>query len=233
VATALLADLVERGLPTERAMLFVIDGAKALRKAVREVFGDLALVQRCQQHKRRNILDHLPKALQASIDWALREAWNEPCAALAERRLTALARSLECEHPGAAASLREGLEETLTVARLGLSGALHRSLRTTNLIESLNSSIETYTRNVKRWRGGAGRGNGSALGERRVARCREAVPSRARSSRLAPARHRPRCPLTGGYRNRESRLKSMTTESAASRSSTTDGTIPSDRSLGY
>jgi transposase-like protein len=119
------------------------------------VFGDLALVQRCQQPKRQNILDHLPKILQASLKRTLCEAWDEPCAALAERRLTALARSLEYEHPGAAASLREGLEETLTVTRLGLSGALRRSLRTTNLIESLNSSIETYTHNVKRWRGGA------------------------------------------------------------------------------
>ncbi len=155
VARALLADLVERGLPTDRAMLFVIDGAKALRKAVRGVFGELGLVQRCQQHKRRNFLDHLPKTLQASLDRVLREAWDEPCVALAERRLSALACSLEREHPGAAASLREGLEETLTVTRLGLSGALHRSLRTTNLIESLNSSIETYTGNVKRWRGGA------------------------------------------------------------------------------
>lgn len=155
VATALIAELVERGLSTERAALFVIDGAKALRKAIRDVFGELAVVQRCQVHKRRNVLDHLPKHLHPSIDRALRQAWGGESAELARRSLERLARSLAREHPGAAASLREGLEETLTVQRLGITGALQRSLRTTNPIENLNGAIAHYTRNVKRWRGGA------------------------------------------------------------------------------
>lgn len=155
VARALLADLTERGLPSERAMLFVIDGAKALRRAIADVYGALGLVQRCQVHKRRNLLGHLPEALHPSITRALTAAWEAESAELGERQLERLARSLAREHPGAAASLREGLEETLTVQRLGLHGALQRTLRTTNPIENLNGTLATYTRNVKRWRGGA------------------------------------------------------------------------------
>lgn len=155
VATALLADLVERGLPTEQAVLFVIDGAKALRRAVRDVYGELGLVQRCQFHKLCNVLAHLPEHLHASITRALRDAWDADSASLAKRQLERLARSLDREHPGAAASAREGLEETLTVQRLGLTGALARTLRTTNPIENLNGRIAHYTRNVKRWRGGS------------------------------------------------------------------------------
>lgn len=154
VATALVADLVERGLPTERALLFVVDGAKALRKAIRDVYGELGFVQRCRLHKGRNVLEHLPKHMHPSIARAMRDAWAAESAELAQRQLERLAHSLEREHPGAAASLREGLEETLTVQRLGVTGALARTLATTNLIENLNGSITTYTRNVKRWRGG-------------------------------------------------------------------------------
>jgi transposase-like protein len=154
VAKALLSDLVERGLGTERKLLFVIDGAKALRKAIRQMFGSLAVVHRCQQHKRENVLEHLPESLRPSVCRALLDAWDAPTAELARRQLERLARSLEREHPGAAASIREGLEETLTVQRLGISGALYRTLRTTNPIENLNGSIAHYTRNVKRWRGG-------------------------------------------------------------------------------
>ena len=155
VATALLADLVERGLPTDRAMLFVIDGAKALRRAIGDVYAEFGLVQRCQVHKLRNVLGHLPESMHPSISRALRDAWNAESHDLAKRLLQRLARSLEREHPGAAASVREGLEETLTVQRLGLTGALQRTLRTTNPIENLNGGVENYTRNVKRWRGGA------------------------------------------------------------------------------
>ena len=154
VARALLADLVERGLPTERSVLFVIDGAKALRRAIVDVYAERAIVQRCQVHKTRNVLAHLPEHQHAKVGRCLREAFDSPSAARGERRLHNLARSLERDHPGAAASVREGLAETLTVVRLGLTGALQRTLRSTNAIENLNASVERYTRNVKRWRGG-------------------------------------------------------------------------------
>ena len=155
VAKALLADLVERGLFADRAVLFVVDGAKALRKAIRQVYGELGVVQRCQEHKRRNVLDHLPEFMRASVERVLRQAWDLSDAGAAARQLENLARSLEREHPGAAASVREGLEETLTLQRLGVQGTLYRTLRTTNTIENLNGSVAHYTRNVKRWRGGS------------------------------------------------------------------------------
>lgn len=155
VAQALLRGLLERGLDPERARVFVIDGSKALRVAIRKTFDRLGVVQRCQIHKRRNILAHLPEALHASVNQVLVEAWQSSDADLAERRLRRLASSLESEHPGAAASIREGLEETLTLQRLGIGGVLYRTLRSTNTIENLNGSVATYTRNVKRWRGGA------------------------------------------------------------------------------
>jgi transposase-like protein len=157
VARSLLRDLLARGLDPERAHLFVIDGSKALRSAIEKVFDRLGIVQRCQIHKRRNILDHLPESLHASVDKVLAEAWSSSDAKLAERRLRHLADSLECEHPGAAASVREGLEETLTLQQLGVDvdGALYRTLRSTNTIENLNGSIASFTRNVKRWRGGS------------------------------------------------------------------------------
>ena len=103
-------------------------------------------------HKRRNVLDHLPEELHASVGRALRDAWNTRDAVLAQRQLERLANSLSKHHPGAAASLREGLHETLTLITLGVDGALYRSLRTTNPIENLNGLIAHYTRNVKRWR---------------------------------------------------------------------------------
>ena len=154
VARALLVDLVERGLSTERSIVFVIDGAKALRRALTEVYAERAIVQRCQVHKSRNVLAHLPQNQHAKVARCLREAFDSPSASLGERRLYNPARSLERDHPSAAASVREGLHETLTVVRLGLTGALQRTLRSTNAIENLNGSVERYTRNVKRWRGG-------------------------------------------------------------------------------
>ena len=154
VTTGLLSDLVTRGLPTDRALLFVVDGAAGLRRAITDVFGSRGVVQRCQVHKCRNVLGHLPERLHASVSKALRDAWDLDSADRAARVLERLAGSLERDHPGAAASIREGLEETLTVQRLGLTGALQRTLRTTNIIENLNGSVERYTRNVKRWRGG-------------------------------------------------------------------------------
>jgi transposase-like protein len=155
VAKSLLGDLVERGLDPERARLFVIDGAKALTSAIRKTFGPLAQIQRCQIHKLRNILGHLPERMHASVTAVLREAWSMSDAAVAKRRLERLASSLEADHPGAAASVREGLDETLALQRLGIGGRLYVKLRSTNAIENLNSGIATYSRNVKRWQGGS------------------------------------------------------------------------------
>jgi transposase-like protein len=155
VAKALLRDLIERGLDPERARLFVIDGAKALRSAVRKIFRDLGVVQRCQIHKQRNILGHLPDGMHESVKAILREAWSLHDAKLAKARLERLASSLQADHPGAAASVLEGLEETLTLQGLGIEGTLYRKLRSTNAIENLNGGISTYSKNVKRWQGGS------------------------------------------------------------------------------
>lgn len=152
--TALLANLVERGLDTSRSLLVVIDGGKALRKAVREVFGKRALVQRCQVHKKRNVLDQLPERARASVSATLSQAYQSREKALALRLLHNLERRLAKEHPGAAASLREGLEETVTVLGLNLPRALERTLATTNPIENLNSLARRVCGRVKRWRTG-------------------------------------------------------------------------------
>jgi transposase-like protein len=151
VVASLLADLVERGLAAERMRLWVIDGGKALRRAIVQTFGACALVQRCQEHTRRNVLAHLPEDMHASVKRALKDAWSASDADLARKQLGRLASSLQARHPGAAASLREGMEETLTVQALGITGALCRTLRTTNPIENLNGSVAHYARNVKRW----------------------------------------------------------------------------------
>lgn len=154
VVRSLLSDLIERGLDADRARLWVIDGGKALRRAIVECFGALALVQRCQEHKRRNVIEHLPEELHASVGRVMRDAWGGANAELAKKQLQRLATSLQAKHPGATASLREGLDETLTVQGLGITDALYRTLRTTNPIENLNGSIGYYTRNVKRWKDG-------------------------------------------------------------------------------
>jgi putative transposase len=154
VVASLLADLVDRGLDADRMRLWAIDGGKALRKAIVATFGAKALIQRCQVHKCHNVLEHLPQEQHASVHRALRDAWATGEANLASRRLNALASSLQAMHPGAAASLREGLDETLTAQHLGLSDALYRTLRSTNPIENLNGSVAQYTRNVKQWRDG-------------------------------------------------------------------------------
>ncbi len=151
VVASLLSDLVERGLHAQRMRLWVIDGGKALRKAIVQTFGACALIQRCQEHKRRNVLEHLPEDAHASVKRALKDAWTASDADLARKQLSRLASSLQAKHPGAAASLREGLDETLTAQTLGITGALYRTLRTTNPIENLNGSVAHYCRNVKRW----------------------------------------------------------------------------------
>jgi transposase-like protein len=155
VARALLSDLVTRGLPDDHPLLFVIDGAGGLRKAILETFGTRGVVHRCQLHKIRNVQGHLPKSLRSRIGKAMEQAYKLSKPKLAARRFEQLARSLETEHPSAAASLREGLAETLTLQRLGIRGALWKTLRSTNPIENLNSGIARFTRNVKRWRNGS------------------------------------------------------------------------------
>ncbi len=150
--TALLTDLRERNLHTDRTTLIVLDGAKALAKAVRELFGVRGLIQRCQCHKMRNVLDQLPEEMRTSVRQALREAYGCGNASRAEKLLTNLARRLRDDHPGAAASLEEGLDETLTVMRLGLPRSLERVLSTTNAIENLIGSVRDLGRRVKRWR---------------------------------------------------------------------------------
>ena len=152
--TALITDMRERGLRTDRAVLAVIDGSKALAKAVRDVYGGRALIQRCQAHKSRNVLDQLPEDVRPSVRQALRDAYSSADPSRARRLLTNLSRRLRDEHPGAAASLDEGLDETLTVKRLGLPSKLERQLSTTNAIENLMGAVRHLTRRVKRWRGG-------------------------------------------------------------------------------
>jgi putative transposase len=153
VVTALLQDLVERGLHVDEALLFVIDGAKALRKALRDVFGDRAIVQRCQVHKMRNVRDHLPEARRGYVARQMRDAYASATVGTAKKKLNQLASWLESNgEDSAAASLREGLDETLTVLQLKLPKNLTRTFSTTNAIENMNGCIRRVTRNVKRWR---------------------------------------------------------------------------------
>ena len=151
---ALLENLASRGLQTNRSMLIVLDGAKALHKACRDVFGDRAFIQRCQEHKKRNVADHLPESMRPGVRRAMNQAYECRDAKRAKRLLEALAARLESEHPGAAAALREGLDETLTVIELNLPERLQLSLRTTNPIDNLIGSVRKVSRRVKRWRGG-------------------------------------------------------------------------------
>jgi transposase-like protein len=153
VATSLLSDLVERGLDPEQGMLFVIDGAKALRKAIRSVFGDVP-VQRCVRHKERNVLDHLPERDRPIVKATLRKAWAETNHDRALDQLRLLASELERSHPGAAGSLREGMEETLTLTRLQITGRLKRTLQSTNPCESMIEIVRRTQRNVKYWSSG-------------------------------------------------------------------------------
>jgi putative transposase len=154
VATALLSDLVDRGLDHEQGILFVIDGAKALRKAIRTVFGDQAPVQRCVRHKERNVLDHMPERDRPVVKRRLRRAWAQTDHQRALDELRVLAGELERSHPGAAASLREGMGETLTLTRLGIRGNLRKTLESTNACESMIECVRRSARNVKRWQNG-------------------------------------------------------------------------------
>ncbi len=151
VCQALLDNLVGRGLDPNLYRLFVIDGAKALAKAIRNTFGRHTPIQRCQIHKARNIVERLPKPLHAGVRKTLRQAWELADADKAEKLIVNLARRLEREAPGVSASLLEGLDEILTVTRLGLPLELRRSLACTNIIENMNGTIRQVCRNVKYW----------------------------------------------------------------------------------
>ncbi len=152
---SLLRDLIERGLPSDKAMLFVIDGGKGIHKAIVETYGRLAKIQRCQVHKKRNILEHLPEERHATVSRLINQAYlDTEDADLALRQLQQLASSFEKTYPSATASVLEGLDETLTLKGLGIHGVLYKSLRSTNAIENLNGTVGFHTRNVKRWRNG-------------------------------------------------------------------------------
>lgn len=159
-----MSDLVDRGLRLGEQQLYVLDGAKALRKAVKDVAGPRALVQRCRIHKSRNVLGHLPERERPWVQMKLRRAWNDPDHDAALAALKALANQLDRVYPDAAGSLREGLEETLTVTRLGVTGALLRTLSCTNMIESMLSTVRATQHNVKRWRDGDMRRRWTAAG---------------------------------------------------------------------
>jgi transposase-like protein len=153
VTRELLTNLVARGLDLEQGVLCVIDGGKALRKAINEVLGRVP-VQRCIRHKERNVLDHLPERDRPQVKARLRRAWADDDHDRALTQLQLLAGELERSHPGAAASLKEGLAETLTITRLGLKGRLKATLQSTNPCESMIETVRRTGRNVKRWQSG-------------------------------------------------------------------------------
>jgi transposase-like protein len=153
-ATSLLSDLRQRGMSTERTTLFILDGAKALRKAVLDVFADHARIQRCQAHKVRNVLDQLPEYMRPTVRATMRQAYSSNNVVHARKLLQNLARTLKADHPSASASVEEGLEETLTVMAMKLPNNLERVLSTTNAIENLIGSTRDLSARVKRWRDG-------------------------------------------------------------------------------
>jgi len=152
VVQALIDNLIERGLDPAVCRLFIVDGAKALSKAIRRTFGAHTPIQRCQIHKARNVIERLPKPLHACVRKALRQAWEIDDADKAERLVRNLARRLEGEAAGVAKSILEGLDEMLTVNRLGLPLELRRALACTNAIENMMGTVRRVCRNVKRWR---------------------------------------------------------------------------------
>jgi putative transposase len=154
VVGALVTDLRERGLDVSAGLLFVIDGGPAIGSVIRAVFGAAALVQRCRRHKERNVLEHLPEAERPLVQRRLRAAWAEPDPARAKAALLAVARGLAHQRPGAAASLREGLADTLTINRLGVTGKLRRTLESTNPVESMIEIVRDHATRVKRWESG-------------------------------------------------------------------------------
>jgi len=164
LARSLLADLVDRGLDPGQAILFVVDGGKALRRAIKDVFGEHALVHRCHRHKERNVCDLLPERERPDVQARIRAAWALSDADLAADRLGLLATELDRSWPDAAASLREGLDETLTLMRLGIDGQLAKTLCSTNPCESMIEIVRHTQRNVKRWQDGDMRKRWTAAG---------------------------------------------------------------------
>ena len=155
VCKTLFGSIRDRGFDASRGVLFVLDGGKGLRKAVLTVFdGEPVVIARCHQHKERNVLDHLPEVEHAWVRRDLRAAWKQPSTPQAKARLEELARTLERINPDAAGSLREGLDETLTIIGLGVTGTLAKTLATTNPMESTVDIVRVHARNVKRWRDG-------------------------------------------------------------------------------
>jgi transposase-like protein len=153
LVTSLIVGLRERGLDVTKPILAVLDGARALARAVKDVF-DHPVIARCQQHKIKNVRDRLPDKLRSVVERRMRQAHHAGSALAAQAELEALAAELDKTHPGAAASLREGVAETLTVLRLGVPPTLARSLRSTNPIESMIEICREHAKNVKRWRDG-------------------------------------------------------------------------------
>jgi len=170
VVRGLVTGLRDRGVDDSDGILFVIDGGKALRSAVKEVFGDKALIQRCRLHKERNVADHLPEAERLWVLRKMRQAWRNPDAVEAERDLRDLADQLERINPDAAGSLREGLAEMFTVTRLGVRGTLLATVMSTNPVESMIEIVRDHARNVKRWQPGNMRLRWAAAGMLEAAR---------------------------------------------------------------
>ena len=164
LARTLLADLVDRGLDPEQAILFVIDGGKALRCAIKDVFGERALVHRCHRHKERNVTDLLPERDRDTVRGRMRAAWALSDAELAKERLQLLASELDRTWPDAASSLREGMDDTLTLMGLGIGGQLSKTLSSTNPCESMIEIVRHTQRNVKRWKDGDMRKRWTAAG---------------------------------------------------------------------
>jgi putative transposase len=164
LARSLLADLVDRGLDPGQAILFVLDGGKALRRAIKDVFGEHALVHRCHRHKERNVCDLLPERDRPRVLARIRGAWALTDAEEAEQQLVRLAEELERSWPDAAASLREGMTETLTLMRLQITGKLAKTLASTNPIESMIGVVRDTQRNVKHWQNGDMRKRWTAAG---------------------------------------------------------------------
>ena len=164
LARTLLADLVDRGLDPEQAIMFVIDGGKALRRAIKDVFGEHALVHRCHRHKERNVTDLLPERDRDQVRARIRAAWSLSDPLLAEQRLELLASELDRTWPDAAGSLREGMADTLTLTRLGIDGQLAKTLCSTNPCESMIEIVRSTQRNVKRWQDGDMRKRWTAAG---------------------------------------------------------------------
>jgi putative transposase len=150
VATDLLVDMVERGVKPDRLRLFVIDGSKALRCAIDAVYGPKNPVQRCRNHKIRNVLGYLPDDEKEQVKCAIKSAFSME-ADKGKQKLKQLAKWLEREYPSASGSLLEGIDEMFTINKLGLAKTLRRCLGSTNVIESPNSGIRSRTRRVKNW----------------------------------------------------------------------------------